>query len=234
MSEARYLDDGTFDAVVFDKDGTLLDFHQTWGGVTERVIRAVAVSDEQALVVADVLGFDLDTYAFAADSVLIAESNAVVAERIATVAPDVDLAKLEAVVLEASEGAAAPRDGASALLAALATARIPVAVATNDTAETARRQLADTGWLDQFVAVVGYDSGHGAKPDPAMVTAALAATGALPHRAAMVGDSSHDLDAGRAAGLVTVYVGTDAAVARSADIAVDHLGRLSQFTAADR
>jgi len=227
MADARYLDDGTFDAVIFDKDGTLLDFQQTWGGVVERVVRALAPSD--AHLVADELGFSLDTYAFAPDSVLIAESNTVIADRIARVAPGVDLAALEQQLAIATVGAAVAREGADALLAALATSRIPVALATNDRADTARTQLRELGWLDQFVAVVGYDSGHGAKPDPAMVTAALDATGALPHRAAMIGDSSHDLDAGRAAGLVTVYVGPDAAVARTADIAVEHLAVLSQY-----
>lgn len=230
MPEPRFLDDGTFDAVIFDKDGTLLDFQKTWGGVVERVVRALAPSVDDGKRIADELGFSLDTYAFAPDSVLIAESNAVIADRISRIAPAVDLAALERQVSIAAEGATAARDGAAELLAALATSRIPVAVATNDSAETARSQLRELGWLDQFVAVVGYDSGHGAKPDGAMVAAALDVTGALPHRAAMVGDSSHDLDAGRAAGLVTVYVGPDPAVAETADIAVEHLASLSQYS----
>lgn len=234
MSDARYLDDGTFDAVIFDKDGTLLDFQQTWGAVVERVIRSMSASDEQAQQVADVLGFDLKTVTFAADSILIAESNGVVAERLAEEVPDVDLTNLEAHFVAASQGAAVARDGAVELLAALATSRIPVALATNDAEETARLQLDELGWLSQFVAVVGYDSGHGAKPEAGMVSAALHMTGALPHRAAMVGDSAHDLDAGRAAGLVTVYVGPDAAVARTADIAVEHLAQLTQYSQSNR
>lgn len=234
MAEARYLDDGTFDAVIFDKDGTLLDFQRTWGSVIGGAIRTLAESDEQASMIATALGFDLDTFSFAADSVVIAESNEVVAAHLAAAAPGVDLRAFEAEVLAASQGAAVARDGAAELLAALATCRIPVAVATNDAAEAARRQLDGLGWGDRFVAVIGYDSGFGAKPDPAMVTAAVASTGALAHRTAMVGDSSHDIDAGRAAGLVTIYVGTDAAVAATADIAVDHLTELSQFTSGRR
>lgn len=54
--------------------------------------------------------------------------------------------------------------------------------------------------------MAGYDSGHGAKPQPGMVTAFAAHLGVAPSRIAMVGDSPYDLVAARAAGAVSVAV----------------------------
>ena len=64
-------------AVVFDKDGTLIDVHLTWGPVFVRVIPAVAGAD--AAEVADALALDLDTGVMAEESVIIAGSNAEIA-----------------------------------------------------------------------------------------------------------------------------------------------------------
>lgn len=47
---------------------------------------------------------------------------------------------------------------------------------------------------------------HPSKPHPAMVEAALSETGIEPHHAVMIGDTSFDMDMGRAAGAHTVGV----------------------------
>ena len=59
--------------------------------------------------------------------------------------------------------------------------------------------------------MVGYDSGHGAKPEPGMILAFCAAMGLSPAEVAMIGDSPADLTAGRAAGcgrVIGVLTGT--------------------------
>mgnify|MGYP000157869066 CR=1 FL=1 len=63
--------------LLFDKDGTLFDFRSTWGGWTRRVVRDLSGGDpvrESAL--AKLLGFDLATGDFAADSAVIAHTTA--------------------------------------------------------------------------------------------------------------------------------------------------------------
>ena len=47
---------------------------------------------------------------------------------------------------------------------------------------------------------------HPSKPHPAMVLAALAETGTSPDRAVMIGDTTYDMEMGRAAGVHTVGV----------------------------
>jgi phosphoglycolate phosphatase len=78
--------------------------------------------------------------------------------------------------------------------------------------------------------LAGYDSGHGAKPAPGQLLAFCAATGLPAEAVLMVGDSRHDLAAGRAAGMRTVGVLTGLAsaddLARDATVVLDHIGHL--------
>jgi phosphoglycolate phosphatase len=80
--------------------------------------------------------------------------------------------------------------------------------------------------------VAGADTFDVRKPDPGHVLMLLARMGAEPAEAAMVGDSVHDVHAGKSAGLPTVAVswgyteipahqlGADAVVERFTDIPV--------------
>ena len=103
-------------------------------------------------------------------------------------------------------------------------------VATNDSERSARRHIAALGLEEAIEFVAGYDSGHGGKPEPGMVLAFARHLGVAPERIAMVGDSRYDLEAGRAAGALTVAVLTGPAnrdeLAPHADYVVDGLAAL--------
>ena len=103
-------------------------------------------------------------------------------------------------------------------------------IATNDSEAPARAHLERAGILDRFAFVAGYDSGHGAKPDAGQLLAFCALTGIPPRECAMIGDSTHDLDSGRAAGMTTVGVLTGLAsradLAPHADVVLDDIGAL--------
>ncbi|MFU8883561.1 MAG: HAD family hydrolase, partial [Rhodobacterales bacterium] len=88
---------------------------------------------------------------------------------------------------------------------------------TNDTEAGALAHLGAAGVLAHFDFVAGFDSGHGAKPDPDPLLAFCARTGLTPARVVMVGDSRHDLIAGRRAGMQTLGVLTGTAL--TADLA---------------
>ena len=64
---------------------------------------------------------------------------------------------------------------------------------------------------DRFDFIAGSDSGFGGKPAPGQLLAFCDATGLAPDTCVMVGDSTHDLDAGRAAGMRCVAVLTGVA-----------------------
>ena len=74
------------------------------------------------------------------------------------------------------------------------------AVATGKSRRGLDRVVAANGWEDRFVSLHCSDDGPG-KPHPAMVHAALAATDTPASRAVMIGDTSHDVGMGRAAGV---------------------------------
>lgn len=94
--------------------------------------------------------------------------------------------------------------GALETVSALAGKGHPLGVVTAKIEEGAHRTLRLTG-LDAFMgAVIGADSCARSKPDPEPVLLALSRLGCDPGDALILGDSPHDLVAGRRAGVRTV------------------------------
>lgn len=190
-------------AVLFDKDGTLVDFHATWDGATGAGLEAAAPDRASLIAAADAIGYDLVSRTIRPDSVFIAESNEVI---FAALEPHVDLQEFGDACMVAARTSTAPADGLPELLHALRARDIALGVATNDWAEIARDQLGVLGWTALFDVVMGSDSGFGAKPDPEMLLEAARQLGAEPDETLMVGDTAHDVQSGRAAGMATVLV----------------------------
>lgn len=90
--------------------------------------------------------------------------------------------------------------GALEVVEALATRGHPIGIVTAKIQQGARRTLAHTGLLPLVHAIVGADSCANAKPHPEPVLVALAALGASPSEAILIGDSPHDIAAAKAAG----------------------------------
>ena len=89
--------------------------------------------------------------------------------------------------------------------ALLAGAGRVLAVHTNKPGAMARKILAGLGLLPRFAAVLGGDEAP-RKPDPAGLLALMARTGATPAETVFVGDSRHDVETARAAGVAMVAV----------------------------
>jgi pyrophosphatase PpaX len=83
---------------------------------------------------------------------------------------------------------------------------VALAIVTSKAHASARRGLAHCGYDGMFDVVIGVDDVSEHKPHPAPVLAALARLGRDAREAVMVGDSPHDLAAGRAAGTRTAAV----------------------------
>lgn len=194
--------------VLFDKDGTLFDFHETWSRWAKAFIADITGGDPaRATRLAAVLGYDLEAGQFERTSPMIAGTMEVVVAGVRTVLPEVSESALRGLIREST--AAAPQVEAVPLIALferLADAGLVVGIATNDGEVPARAHLTRAGIADSFAFVAGYDSGYGAKPGPGMCLGFCAATGLRPEECVMVGDSTHDLASGRAAGMRTVAV----------------------------
>ena len=99
-----------------------------------------------------------------------------------------------------------PYDGVVEVVHRLADAGHPMALVTSKSDWLAERALRLVG-LDQAIpVVVGCDSCNRHKPHPEPVERALALLRIGPPDAIFVGDSPHDVEAGRAAGVYTVGV----------------------------
>jgi pyrophosphatase PpaX len=97
-----------------------------------------------------------------------------------------------------------PYDEVATTLQTLHERGFELAVVTSKAEPLAQRGLAHVGLDGVFDVVVGLESCTRHKPDPEPVEIALRRLGVPPGRAAFVGDSPHDMAAGRAAGVTTI------------------------------
>jgi phosphoglycolate phosphatase len=120
--------------------------------------------------------------------------------------------------------------GLLSTLSTLRAAGCVFGVCTNKFERYSRKLLADLGILDRFAAIVGGDTLNVRKPDPLHILATLQRMGAGLEAAVMVGDSTNDVRAARAAGVpvVAVSFGYTAVPARDlgADRVIDSLSEL--------
>lgn len=194
--------------IVFDKDGTLYDFDATWGAWTMRMLESEAAGDAVLIeALAEMLGFDTATRRFRPDSVVIAHTTPEVVDVMLPLLPG--RRRSELISRMDDLAADAPQVEATELRELFENLRgqgIAVGVVTNDSEAPARAHLAASGVLERIDFLAGADSGYGAKPAPGQLEAFCATTGRAPGNCLMVGDSLHDLMAGRAAGLRTLGV----------------------------
>lgn len=226
--------------VLFDKDGTLIDFDGTWGPTTHAVIHTLA-KGEAALMraQAEALHFSLESRRFLPTSPLIAGSSASYGDLWGKALGRSDLAELRREIdsLTAVESlkALTPIGSPVEVLDALLAMGLRLGLATNDSQASALRQVEALGLAKRMEFVVGYDSGHGGKPDPGMVIAFARHIGVEPNQIAMVGDSRHDLHAARAAGALAIAVLTGPAgreeLESEADYVIDDIAALPDLFA---
>jgi phosphoglycolate phosphatase len=232
-------------AILFDKDGTLIDYWLTWLPIN-RQVALFAAGGEEALARRLLLagGQDPASDRIAPGSVLAAgsvEDIARVFARELGLPGSAQLASgIEAIFRRggAEHGRLVP--GARETVAELRRRGFRLGLASNDSIGGLAASLGRHAMLDLFDFAVGCDSGFGAKPDPRMVMAFCASLGVAPSAVAVVGDAPHDLRMGRAAGVgltLGVLGGTSArqdleAYADRILQDVNELLRLAEFAAA--
>ncbi len=191
--------------VLFDKDGTLIDFFATWSPAYEKAAHDTARGDP---VLAERLmtlgGRDPLTKRFRPDSLLAAGTNAQIGQLWAEAAGHPDsaalIAKLNKFFQEHALAHARPVTDLVNLLGRLRSHGLRLGLATMDSSAAAEAQLNSFGVRRLMDFVCGYDSGFGEKPGPGMVEGFCRIVGLPANSIAVVGDSPHDLDMARNAG----------------------------------
>lgn len=180
-----------FRTVVFDLDGTLVDSRAAIVGAARAALAAHGLPPPPDAAVLDAIGLPL------ADVL----ARFVPASARGLLPEVVDAYRHAYVALDRHPR---PFDGVVAVLDALRGRDL--AVATGKSVAGAERVLAELGWRDRFAVVVGHESVPRPKPHPDMVHAVWAALPAAPSDTVVIGDTTFDLDMGRAAGAVTCAV----------------------------
>jgi phosphoglycolate phosphatase len=180
---------------VFDLDGTLVD----------------SAPDIHAALNRMLAGQGHPPYTLAAVTAMIGDGARVLVERaLAGRGRAFDAACLDAFVADEDISRARLTQlfpGILPALAALEAAGIGLAVCTNKPSGPARDLLASLGLGGRFGALGGGDSFPVRKPDPRHLLGTIAAAGADPARAVMIGDHRNDVLAAEGAGIPCVFAG---------------------------
>ncbi len=200
-------------AIIFDKDGTIADFGATFNKATKLVLDELCNGDPELMEqAAQTIDYDLSSNLISNSSVIIAGSGIDIAEALSSVLQVEDIEEFGTIIDEMygeiclNTVEAIP--GASKALEVLDEAGVILGVGTNDSEENAINQMEALEIDHLFESISGADSGYGAKPGSGMIDAFVERLGLRPEQVLMVGDSTHDMQAGRAAGVKTCAVET--------------------------
>ena len=199
----RPFDAGKIKGIVFDKDGTLLDFHATWVPRARAAVMAVADGDETlALAMLQAVGYDANEKRVLGSSILAAGNNldiSLVWARLANKPVDQLEVLLNNMFATSDYGRSVPVKNLTLSLQHLADLGLVLGVATMDSEAGIKATLGEFNCLNLFDYAVGYDSGFGSKPGPGMVLGFCQQTGLRPEQVMVVGDNTYDLYMGQSA-----------------------------------
>ena len=195
-------------AILFDKDGTLIDFRKTWLAAYRGAAAELAEVAGVGAGFVDVLlarhGYDAATDTFTAESPLLwatTRDQAVLwsAEPELAAVDDVER-RLERHFSDLDAYPPVPVTDLVGLFGRLRRRGLKLGVATMDSTAAAAATLARFAVAGLVDFLTGCDGGHGIKPAPGMVLGFCAAAGVRPGEVAVVGDHVADLAMARAAG----------------------------------
>lgn len=205
-------------AVLFDKDGTLLDFKSMWLEWARFIIRKILARVNGSLSASQLeyaIGVDLAGWRVIPASPMARGTLSGIKEALYGVMTGAGLKRrfVEEVVDEAVEMSvrelkwgelARPLPGVRKTLKKLRGSGLKMAVVTADNSSRAREALEAQGLVSYFDAVIGADEVKQTKPAPDLVILACRRLGVRPTEAVVVGDNVSDMIMGRRAGAAAV------------------------------
>ncbi|WP_428651361.1 HAD family hydrolase [Roseibium sp.] len=231
---------GALKAVLFDKDGTLFNFTDTWAYYCDRMVDRLARNDDLLKDrLAAAVGFDRKRRVFVTGSLIVNASADEVNEAWLDLLPGKSSEEIVSLNLEIyADLPVFPTCDLTDVMTSLRTQGLKLGVATNDYEAGAVAQLQRAAASSLFDFVCGSDSGYGRKPEAGMVHGFCELMDIAPHEVVFVGDSTHDMDCARNANVglsVAVLTGpaTEDQLTGHADVILpsieslpDYLGRM--------
>ena len=228
--------------ILFDKDGTLVDFNATWLGIADFMAMDAAEGDRwKADRLLSAAGFDFVNKRFRPDSIFASGTNMDVVElwfpRLSDEDQMLAVARFNEITSVQGSSMAVALPGIVAALTALHKRAYRLGVATNDSTAGAEKTMVTLGVAQLFDAAYGYDAVANPKPAPDTILAFCDLTGLRPAEIVMVGDNRHDLEMARAGGCglaigVLSGTGTRESLSTIADVVLDSVADLPDFLSA--
>jgi phosphoglycolate phosphatase len=226
-------------AILFDKDGTLVEFNGTWLALYEKLAMEAAGGDNaEAARLLEIGGYDRVANVFIAGSELAAGTTETIVRLWIGEADAKRFARwksrMDRAFVEEGPAAAVPVPGLASTLNQLHGEGRKLAVVTNDLEAAARRTIEKFGVAHLFSAFLGYDSVRNPKPAADPVHLACKLLGVEASEAVIVGDNLHDLEMARNAGAgaaIGVLTGTTgrAELETKADAVLPSIADLPQW-----
>ena len=194
--------------ILFDKDGTLLDFNATWLTAYIQAANSIAKSIGQPGLAESLLrggGYDMVTGQWGADSLLASGSNQQILDfwsgQLGQPLNGPQLSVIRDIFSHAAGNPVPAIENLRGFLLELKDRGLKSGLATMDDERNAVSMIEKLNLANCFDFVCGADSGYGTKPDPGMVEAFCRHCDLIPEQVIMVGDSPKDINMGINAGV---------------------------------
>lgn len=190
--------------ILFDKDGTLLNFNGTWLEPYMQAANYLAHQAADASLAETLLaagGYVAHSRSWQPDSLLASASNEQIlrfwADLIGRRLEDSEIDQVQKIFSRAGANDVPAAANLPELLQCLKTDGYKLGLATMDDYRNAEKMVSRLALQGQFDFICGADSGYGIKPDPGMIGAFAEHCDLVCGEVCMVGDSPKDLQMGR-------------------------------------
>jgi phosphoglycolate phosphatase len=225
-------------AVLFDKDGTLIDVNATWIPIYRDMLMDICATDitgAEALMAK--AGYDKAAEKFRAGSILAGGTTrqlvAVLWPDLAGKAADERVRLLDHGYTHLVRERLTPLMPLAPILAELRAMGLKLGVATNDSHVSAIAHMTQVGVIGEFDGIIAADTVPVPKPSGHMIRKFSEMTGLPPTAIAMVGDNHHDMEEARngGAGLAVAVLSGNAAHEDIAHLADHTLASVAELPA---
>ena len=205
-------------AILFDKDGTLIDVNRTWVPIYRHVLQDLFGTDEAgAEALMEKAGYDRSTGMFLPGSILAGGTTRQLVDIWWPGLDDADAAA-KARILDHDyahlvKDSLTPLLPLEPILSELRAMGLKLGVATNDSHVSASNHMVHIGVIEHFEDIIAADTVPVPKPSGNMIRRFAEITGVAVSAIAMVGDNHHDMEEARngGAGLAIAVLSGNAA-----------------------